>query len=374
MAVLILMVALAAFAFAAYRVYFRTPLHPAAPIPDTPPPPRSVVASIAPANQPPFTNLLRSLFERNSEGFIYWRDRLYQTAAGDVQEYVTRVIDAAYSTGKLERYYYVLAEATSLAEVLKSDRHLRSTFPAEYADLLKLLADLNTSIGDTILPLQQLLSYNQHPCVLFPLEGDPTYTTMLECMRNELADLGEWSELMPHSSVTQRAKMVIAKSRRNAVAAAGIAMGVYQLIGHAETESATPFVCLRAATSLSRLLEIVPTYLEANASAIRSLASQCASRVPPDAFEFPLLSSTFQEANLQLPNYSPLPTGGTHHLLFLFRRKGLENSEIEWLGDGNHRRGLARRCQARPCAGIGIYGRIGECEEFRDRAQEPTGG
>jgi len=310
---LILMVAVAAFAFAAYRVYFHTSLQPAAPISDTLPPSRSVVASIAAANQPPFANLLISLLQNNSEGFIYWRGRLYETGAGDVQEYVTRVIDAAYSAGKLDHYYRVLAEAVCLIEPLKSDRKLRSTFQAQYAGLLTLLAELNTSIRDTIFPLQQLLSYNRYPRIIFTQdEGDlGKYASMLEFGRNQLADSKEWNEVQRTHAVTDRVQVAIVMGRDDAAAAAGMVMGAHRILIGLETETPTSWVCLRAAVSVSRLLGIAPAYLEGNGSALmRSLTLQCASHVSPDDFDFPLLSSSFREAKLQLPKYNPLPTGG----------------------------------------------------------------
>lgn len=61
---------------------------------------------ISDAGRVPFSNMIKSLGTANTDGYLYWRDKLYELNSGDAQEYVSRLIEMTRVHSLLWYYYF----------------------------------------------------------------------------------------------------------------------------------------------------------------------------------------------------------------------------------------------------------------------------
>ena len=131
---------------------------------------------VAESTRETFGLLIESLrsVEENPSTFLEYRDHVFQAGAGDVQEYVARVLDAAFSVGVIAECGSVLLDVST--ELRKADIGLADDVAVAAVEALE----------RAIRSLQTLRMYDLHP-EIFIKDGFPVFRIWPEQWQTDLS-------------------------------------------------------------------------------------------------------------------------------------------------------------------------------------------
>ena len=261
--------------------------------------PASTPASISPIHFSPevgdsgrvaFANLMKSLYARKSDGFLYWRGELFEKHSGDAVEYAGRVVDLAWAESTV-LYVKIFRNA------IRFDRMPRSVC----VSFLDAMATIETFLSsDQLPPVPRILAPPDMNLGEDPLERG---YTILERAKSGAADEGEQRELLAIADTTLaqfavRYTLGLMTATDSAIVEAlpcnfsQLAV-VFALIAHED----------KSETALSERCAM--------------LAALCASQVSRDDATFADVATTFRDCQLPLPEYSPR-LGSEHSVRITF--------------------------------------------------------
>lgn len=262
---------------------------------------RAQATLLTPENSVPFQNMLTSLLHRNdSQGFRYWRDRLYGSHRSDGYEYLARMIDASVAAGVLFHLWWLESEVRECQE---------SVSDIEVGGLprLQMICEtIETCLSDALAAIEGFVAYD------FEISLRPSFDEALtdwalddqrsarldELRRACEADLAESPVTIQRLADWYSPRRIGEAGAEEAILTIGIATSDRNL---AED------VHLRCAKQLLfQLAQLRSRDDTAMAAKAESLAATCASRVSPDDIDYASLADLSAKTTVELPSFIPL--------------------------------------------------------------------
>jgi len=260
-------------------------------------PVRLFSAEISDAGRIPFANMIKSLKSRNADGYVYWRDKLYELGTGDAQEYVSRLIEMEWARGRIWHYRAFFGP---LLEI--------------HGDSLP--ANAYTDVINACLRVGAFLNYETNPKVTRAVL--PDYQEVAQAAQANVERASTLIKFIHGGRADESARKELFQLATNnpefAVGFCFISTFFHEMRADLSTSySSLAWLLLRLMEwdrdpRLIRSLPHSTTSGEFAALCVK-LAQLCASRVSPDDIEYAEVVKYFSEYQVTLPDYSPVPIG-----------------------------------------------------------------